>query len=246
MTIHHLFNLDKTDSSWRPCIEHALSTMDPVYLTQLSHDTRWLPGPEKIFNAFTLPVNKINYILLGESPYPRAQSANGYAFWDAAVTDIWSETGLSKPVNRATSLRHMIKMLLVANGKLNPTQTSQADIITIDKSNLVKTNHAFFNNFLTKGFLLLNASLVLQPSENPVRKEAIAWQPFLKTVLAFLQEQRPQAKLILLGNIANAIQKLIAWQPINTLCAEHPYNISFIHNPAVLAFFKPFQLLKSI
>ncbi len=238
----HLFNLDKVDASWQSCITQGLSTMDSEYLAQLSRQTHWLPGAEKIFNAFTLPVNQVNYILLGESPYPRAQSANGYAFWDAAVTDLWSATGLSKSVNRATSLRNIIKMLLVAEDALKPPHTSQADIMQVDKNNLVKTNHALFNNFLQRGFLLLNASLVLQPTQ--VRKDAVAWQPFLQTVFAFLQQERPKAPLILLGNIAASVKKLLLQTPAHVLCAEHPYNISFIYNPIVLGFFKPLQLLK--
>ena len=45
--------------------------------------------------------------------------ANGYAFWDAAVNELWSDNGLSKAVNRATSLRNFIKMLLVTEGALS-------------------------------------------------------------------------------------------------------------------------------
>ncbi|MCD6039918.1 MAG: ung [Gammaproteobacteria bacterium] len=241
MEIRHLFNLDKVDSSWRDCLIQALTKVDPAYLAELNNHTQWLPGPEKIFNAFTLPINKINYVLLGESPYPRPESANGYAFWDASVTDLWSATGLSKSVNRATSLRNLIKMLLLAKGALHPQKMSQADIAQINKDGLVKTNHAFFNNFLSSGFLLLNTSLVLQST--PVRKDAKAWQPFLLHLLNFLYHQRPHIRMILLGNLANAVEKLIKHLPIKTLHAEHPYNISFIFNPSVLAFFKPLDLL---
>ncbi len=241
MTICHLFNLEQTDPSWHTCLKQALSKMDPHYLNQLYSNTQWLPGHEKIFNAFTLPVNKVNYILLGESPYPRAKSANGYAFWDDAVTDLWSATGLSKSVNRATSLRNIIKMLLVAKGALHPQATNQTDILQINKNDLIKTNSDLFNHFLAQGFLLLNASLVLQSTE--VRKDAKAWQPFLEHILNFLFHQRPHVQLILLGNIANTINPLIEHLPIKKWHAEHPYNISFILNPDVLAFFKPFDLL---
>lgn len=238
-----LFNLDHVDPSWGDCLNQALAKMDPDYLNQLYHNSAWLPGHEKIMNAFTLPVNKIHYILLGESPYPRAKSANGYAFWDAAVTDLWSDTGLSKSVNRATSLRNIIKMLLVAKGALQPHATSQADIARIDKQYYIKTNSEFFNHFLSHGFLLLNTSLVLQSTA--VRIDAKAWQPFIKQILDFLYQKNPNVQLILLGNIANNIDKLIQHLPIKKWYAEHPYNISFILNPAVLEFFKPFNLLKS-
>jgi uracil-DNA glycosylase len=243
MTTCHSFNLDKVNPSWQPCLTQAIAAMNTGYLEQLCQSSSWLPGPDKIFNAFTLPVNKVNYVLLGESPYPRPQSANGYAFWDAAVTNLWSETGLSKSVNRATSLRNIIKMLLVANGALSPYHTSQTDILRIDKSHLIKTNQELFTNFLQKGFLLLNTSLVLQSTA--VRKDAIAWLPFLQQVLQFLQHKRPQIKLILFGNIASAIDKLIGQQHVDKFYAEHPYNISFIHNPLVLDFFRPLGLLNS-
>jgi uracil-DNA glycosylase len=236
------FNLSTIDASWVTCIEEALTKMDTDYLTLLytSHD--WLPGADKIFNAFSLPINQVNYVLFGESPYPRAQSANGYAFWDAAVNDIWSDKGFSKPVNRATSLRNIMKMLLVTEGLLQPYHTTQNEIAKINKQGLVQTNQEFFNNFLQHGFLMLNATPVLQLAK--VRQDARAWRPFLQHVLAFLLQKRPQAELILLGNIANEIDPLIPYPQTKKLYAEHPYNITFIHNPTILDFFKPLHLLK--
>ncbi len=180
--------------------------------------------------------------MFGESPYPREKSANGYAFWDAAVTNLWSETGLSKMVNRATSLRNIIKMLLIAENRLDPNHTGQADIAALEKRDLIQTNHALFNNLLKHGFLLLNASLVLRPNE--VRKDARAWKPFLKHIIQFLIEKRPDVGFILLGNIANEIDPLITQSATHKFYAEHPYNISFINNPTVLDFFRPLHLLR--
>lgn len=243
MTQHQLFNLDAVDASWHQCIKQALEKVDPVYLEKLYTSNDWLPGQHNIFNAFSLPVSQTNFVLLGESPYPRKASANGYAFFDAAVDHIWSDTGLSKPVNRATSLRNIIKMLLIAEGKLTPTQTSQSDIALVDKQNLVKTNADLFRNFLQRGFLLLNATLVL--NSDTVQKDARAWQPFLQYVLYYLFEKHPTVQLLLLGNIANTIDKLVDHFEIKRLYAEHPYNISFIHNPNVIEFFQPLHLLRA-
>jgi len=241
MTIHP-FNLDTIDPSWQSCIPKALGKMDPTYLNTLYHNTHWLPGHDKIFNAFSIPVHKVNYILFGESPYPRAASANGYAFWDAAVLNLWSETGLNKKVNRATSLRHIIKMLLICEGVLNPGHTTQPDIANINKEAFVTTNQELFNNFLSHGFLLLNASLVLQPMN--VRKDALSWHPFISHVLDFLCHERPNLSLILLGKIANTINTLVPQNSIKKLYAEHPYNHSFIQNEEVIQFFMPLHLLK--
>jgi uracil-DNA glycosylase len=238
-----LFDLSAIHPSWLPCVQRGLASMDAAYLSHLSQNTAWLPGPEKIFNAFTLPLDKVNYVLFGESPYPRRASANGYAFWDAAVGDIWSSSGLSKQVNRATSLRNIIKMLLVAEGALDPQMTSQEAIASLNKTSFIQTNDEFFNHLLTQGFLLLNATPVLKDNGAP-QKDARAWLPFMRELLICLLEQRPQVRFILLGRIASTIDELIPGHQQHNLYAEHPYNISFITNPEVLDFFRPLHLLK--
>ena len=235
------FDFSQVDSSWRECLLAALQTLDPLYLDNLYQSPDWLPGASKIFNAFSLPCTEVKYVLFGESPYPRAQSANGYAFWDAAVANLWSDTGLSKTVNRATSLRNLIKMLLVADRKLDPKHTGQTDIAGLDKSQLIQTNEALFQNLLKQGFLLLNATPVLQPGE--VRKDARQWKPFIAAVMRYLIEKNPGTQFILLGNIANEIDPLLTQPGLKKFYAEHPYNISFINNPTVLDFFRPFGLL---
>lgn len=236
------FNFRAVHPSWHECLAKSLMQMDADYLKHLAQCDRWLPGAEKIFNAFSLPIDNVNYILFGESPYPRAASANGYAFWDADVNELWSESGLSKKVNRATSLRNIVKMLLVAEGCLDKNHTSQADIASLEKSPFVTTNHEFFSSLLDKGFLLLNATLVLQ--DGPPQKDARAWQPFLKELLACLLQKRPQATFILMGRIANEIDKLLPHQPVQKLYVEHPYNLSFVTNPTVIAFFSKMHLLR--
>lgn len=241
MTKRHLFNIQAAHPSWHTCLTQALQTMDSEYLETLYTDTHWLPGPEKIFNAFSLPLESTRYVLFGESPYPRATSANGYAFWDAAVGSLWSETGLSKPVNRATSLRNIIKMLLIAENVLPAHETSQPAIAKLHKDKLIQTNYELFHNFLSHGFLLLNATPVLRP--NLVQKDARAWHPFIRYVLHFILQHQPKVKLVLFGNIANSIEKLIDTASVEKLYAEHPYNLSFIHNPQVIQFFKPLHLL---
>lgn len=229
--------LHSCHSDWKEILINALETMDQDYLHQLMNDKDWLPGKERIFAAFSLPFVKTQYILLGESPYPRKESANGYAFWDNAVGNLWGSNGLNKAVNRATSLRNMIKMLLIARGDLN-TNTSQESIALLDKSFLVQTAEELFEGMMQKGILLLNASLVY--SEGKVPYHARQWRLFMQSLFTQLAVIKPDIHLILLGKIAETIapDKL----PIG-LIAEHPYNVSFITNPQVIHFFKPLDLL---
>ncbi len=236
-----ILSLNHVHSSWHDIIKQALSNVDSNYLQQLNASNLWLPGSENIFNAFSIPLDDTRYVLFGESPYPRKESANGYAFWDAAVTDLWSETGLSKRVNRATSLRNFIKMLFISEGLLSENDVSQTAIAAINKASLVSTGEELFQNFLKQGFLLLNACLVL--SDTRVGKEAKHWQPFLFNLLHCLAERKFKPKLIMLGNIAQSIAKIPSSNQFEQLISEHPYNVSFVSNPNVRAFFGTMHLL---
>ncbi|CEK10496.1 uracil-DNA glycosylase family protein [Legionella hackeliae] len=229
--------IKNTHPQWHPILGKALEEVNEDYLKELHQNNQWLPGINNLLAAFSLPLDKTNYLLLGESPYPRLQSANGYAFWDAAVQELWSPKGLSKEVNRATSLRNWIKMLLVARGDLKD-DLSQMAIAKLDKSHFCQTGNDFFTALISKGFLLLNASLVY--SENEVRTHARQWKPFMHSLLDQLAEYKPTLQLLLFGNIAKEIPQT---KFSSCLIAEHPYNLSFINNPQVLEFFKPLDLL---
>jgi uracil-DNA glycosylase len=242
MTMHS-FNLTATHPSWHACLTRGLAKIDQRYLQELSSSTTWLPGSKKIFNAFSQPLENVNYVLFGESPYPRSESANGYAFWDAAVHELWSPTGLSKKINRATSMRNIIKMLLIADDALTANDTSQEAIARINKQSYIQTNDAFFKNLLKHGFLLLNTTPVLQ--SGPPQKDARAWHPFTIEILDCLLQKKPDVTLILFGRIASVLEDFIPTTHVNKLLSEHPYNVSFINNEKVLEFFKPLKLLRT-
>lgn len=237
--MYEKFITSNVDSSWHKILHNALSSMDQDYLADLSEQQDWLPGIENIFNAFSLPLNRVHYILFGESPYPRAESANGYAFWDAAVDDIWSPTGLSKPVNRATSLRNIIKMLLVAEQQLKPDKTDQPSISNINKSSYINKLSDLFNNLHNNGVLLLNATLALRKGK--VKQDSRYWLAFVASLLSQLSDKA--ITLILFGKIAQVIDNLPEAENFNRIYAEHPYNLSFINNPKVISLFKQFKLL---
>lgn len=233
----HVDEFATVHADWVPILNEARLALDSDYFKTLHRDSNWLPGSVSLFAAFRMPLSSVRYILLGESPYPRAQSANGYAFWDAAVDSLWSETGLSKAVNRATSLRNLIKMLLHARGDLQQ-DVSQNAIARLDHSLYVQTASQLFEAMMARGILLLNASLVY--SEGLVPYHARQWRPFMQRLFTLLCEYNPALELILLGRVAAMLQDRCGFRCFQ---AEHPYNISFITNPAVLAFFKPMDLL---
>ncbi|MDC8756025.1 uracil-DNA glycosylase [Janthinobacterium fluminis] len=237
------------DASWRPILLkglEAVAAADPAYLPALAAD-RYLPTGQRLFAAFALPLEQVKYVLVGEGPYPRAESATGVCFMDGAVASLWSEAGLSKPVNRATSLRNFMKMLLVADGQLRLDDTSGAALAPVAArargNGTIQTLAQLQANLTRHGFLLLNAALVFRAHVPPVQ-DARAWLPFLEVVLGALAE-RTAPTLVLWGKIAEQLKRLPAAARLPQVQSEHPYNLSFIGNGAMQALFGPMRLLRA-
>ncbi|WAW09802.1 uracil-DNA glycosylase [Oxalobacter vibrioformis] len=228
--------------SWHPVLEkgiRAVAQADSSYLAGLEKDT-FLPTKNRLFAAFSQPMDAVRYVLVGEGPYPREESASGYCFMDGAVRDIWSDKGFSKPVNRATSLRNFLKMLLVAENTLQPGNTSGeamaavARAVSSPDSPYIRQLDELQQAMLDQGFLLLNATLVFRKHIAPAR-ESRAWLPFLQTVMDALADnaaasEKPLPVLVLWGKIAEKLTEIESVSRFPQVASEHPYNLSFIRN----------------
>ena len=238
--IDSLMQRAQVHPQWYGILGEALATLDTDYLKSLLQDDSWLPGSDQLLAAFRRDRNGVRYLLIGESPYPRRESANGIAFYDAAVSSLWSEQGLSKAVNRATSLRNIMKTALLAEGLLDKDdegKLAQSTIAAIDKRGLIKTLDEFFANLQQAGFLMLNATPVLHPARKPVL-EARYWQAFLEQLLlSMAQQSDTRITLLLWGKIAQQLEAMPSIQHYDKLVCEHPYNLSFIDNPQMLRLF---------
>ena len=243
--------------SWRPILIQGLEAMasaDAEYLNTLSADN-FLPTQGRIFAAFSQPIEAVRYVLVGEGPYPREASATGVCFMDGAVQSLWSEQGLSKQVNRATSLRNFMKMLLVAEGLVQPDATGvEAMAVISAKARAIgspfnQTLPQLEAKLIAQGFLLLNAALVFRAHVPPV-KEAKAWRPLFQVVISALakhakQQNQALPTLVLWGKIALWLEALEGIDAFPKLVSEHPYNLSFIQNTSMQQLFGPMRLLYS-
>lgn len=248
--------LDVADASWRPILLAGLNAVHksfPDYLPALAADN-YLPNGGRLFAAFAQPLDAVRYVLVGEGPYPRPDSATGVCFMDGAVGSLWSEKGLSKQVNRATSLRNFMKMLLVADGQIAIEQTSGDALAGVSAkaqaapSAVIQTLPDLQKNLTSHGFLLLNAALVFRSHVAPV-KEAKPWIPFLQTVLAALVDHaegngKQAPTLVLWGKIAVQLEVLPESARFPKKVSEHPYNLSFIGNSVMQELFGSMHLLK--
>jgi len=249
--------LGRVHPSWLASVEAGLRAMhlaDARYFEDLCSGG-FLPTKGRLFAAFELPISDVRYVLIGEGPYPREDSATGVCFMDGAVDQIWSPDGggLSKKVNRATSLRNFIKMLLVADGQLDEACTTGDAVSAIAQRALA--NHSGFihtlpelqENLHRHGFLLLNASLVFRSTVAPA-KDGKSWQVFLKTIMSSLHayyssSSEPIPSLLLWGKIAEQLKNIPEALLFPHIIAEHPYNLSFIKNRTMQDFFGPMHLL---
>jgi len=229
-------------SSWEKILSEAYASLEAEYQKFLEEDESYFPSKENYFNAFkTLHKDKVKYILFGQDPYPRKESAGGYAFIDTKVQNLFSDTGLSKEVNRATSLRNFMKMALVASGRLKAEETSQEAIKDLDKTEMIDYIDELRLNFEKNGVLLLNTALIFTDKKSS-KKHIKAWRPFVQSLLNALEENSP--KLILFGTHAKDLKKQFSLDDFDAIELEHPYNHTFISNPKALELFGPMHLLE--
>ena len=233
--------LSTAHPSWHTTLSRALERLPHEYRTMLETTDSYIPSREQILNAFSsIPKSRVNYILFGQDPYPREQSAIGYAFIDGAVESIFGDSGLSKPVNRATSLRNFVKMALVADGRLTCDETTHTAIASLDKSDMIDSMRELRVNFDNSGVLLLNTALVFTDKSSS-RDHIRQWRGFVETLLEEMREQSPT--LILFGTHAREIRKLSGVDRFETICMEHPYNHTFVCNRDAHRLFGPMRLL---
>jgi uracil-DNA glycosylase len=229
-------------ASWQPLLDEAYASLSEEYRTFLENNKEYFPTKENYFNAFkTLAKEDVKYILFGQDPYPRKQSAGGYAFIDTNVKTLFSSKGLSKEVNRATSLRNFIKMALLARGDLTKEDTSQDAIIEVDKVKMIDGIEDLRKNFEKNGVLLLNTALIFEDKKSS-NKHVKAWRNFMQTLLKGLEGE--DIKLILFGTHAKALKKQLPLEKFESIELEHPYNHTFITNSKALKLFGEMKLLE--
>lgn len=229
--------------SWQPIVSAALEGLTSEYRHFLEEESGYFPDRHNFLNAFkTLPLERTRYILFGQDPYPRRESAIGYAFIDGKVPAIFNEKGLSKEVNRATSLRNFIKMLLHCEGALCGDYSKEA-LSHVDTTGYIDSITQLRENFEKNGVLLLNMALVFTTKEES-RVHVKAWRGFVERLIALLQNRG--IELILFGRIAEEVEKIEEAKAFVKHTLPHPYNISFITDPKAHALFGPMRLLQPI
>ncbi len=227
--------INLTKSSWQNILLKSYEELDSDYIKSLQNSSYF---PKNFLAPFnTLNKTNTKYILFGQDPYPREESATGYSFIDGKVKSLWSEKGLSKEVNRATSLRNFMKMLLYAEGY----PIEKEEIAKVNKTPFIDSIIDLRDNFEKNGIMLLNIVPIFTTKED-TKKHLKEWVKFTQIFLSQIEDSN--IELILFGQLAKTIHKFDL--NFKTHSFEHPYNISFIKNNEVIKLFKPMKLLYNI
>ena len=223
--------------SWRCLLSDALRGMDRDFLNSLNTDDDWLPGVKKCFAAFSVPRDRVRVVWLGESPYPKQGRAAGISFYDATIGPIFQPDGRFAPeVNRATSLRNILKAWLVAIGRLQMEGTNRDDIRHMNKEGLIQNLEELFRRGKEAGWLWLNAGLSLRTSEKK-QPQIDAWHDLICRVL--LDVSNRGAMSVLLGSFSDRFRCLVN----DRIMAPHPRNEDFLQCENIHAFLRGWSSL---
>ena len=223
--------------SWHCLLLDALGRMDGDFLNCLNTDRNWLPGVERCFAAFTIPRDHVQVVRLGESPYPRSESAAGFSFYDAAIDPIFRSDGrLTVEINKATSLRNILKAWFIAIDRLQINRTSSNDIRCMNREGLITNLRELFCRGTRAGWLWLNAGLSLR-TDDTIPPQIDAWYPLIECILRDVS--RRGATTVLLGEFSRRFGCLVNGPE----CAPHPRVESFVRCENIHVFLRNWRCL---
>ena len=142
---------------WRDKVAEWLDEVDERFLEALEADD-WSPGLDSCLKAFAGEVCP-RVVWLGESPYVGQGRATGLSFLDGRVGALFYGNALHPAVNKATSLRNMLKAWFRADGRLQERQTNREHIQAMCKNALVQQITEVFEHGIEHGWLWLNGGL---------------------------------------------------------------------------------------
>ncbi len=167
-------------------------------------NNKFFPNLEDRFNA----INNINtsdnntkIVVFGQDPYPRKESARGYAFWDGKIKS-W-ENPLSP------SFRNIIKSILI-NENLATKENKIKDLRRILKDNKIFSPDDFFKNSIENGVVWLNASLTFESkSQTDLNAHLKFWKPIIEEIINTLLENSKNIIFVFWGSKSLKLQKYI-------------------------------------
>lgn len=165
--------MNNIHESWGPLFDQYDFDLDGLY------DVEVYPPRENVFRVFSMPVEEIRVVLLGQDPYHGPGQAHGLSF---SVAD-----GVAVP----PSLRNIFKELCAEFPERG---------YKFSGGNL----EAWFSR---EKIFLVNAALTVLPGKPGSHLKV--WEEFTDDVIRFIAERNQRCVFLLLGNFAKAKAALI-------------------------------------
>ncbi len=179
-------------------------------------DNKFFPDINNRFNAVNSIKfdNTIKIVVFGQDPYPRMESATGYAFWDGKIKS-W-ENPLSP------SFRNIIKSVLINEG-FAVRENKIKELRKIIKKNNIFSPDDFFKNSIENGVVWLNASLTFESKkQTDLNKHLKFWKPIIEKVIITILKNSKNTIFVFWGGKSLKFQKFISDTEFN--------NYHFINN----------------
>lgn len=161
------------DPSWQPLFDQYDIDLDSLY------DGEVFPPKALVFKAFSIPVQEIRVVLLGQDPYHGKGQAHGLSF------------SVPKGVPVPPSLKNIYKELQLS------FPTRSYSFLHGDLSQWFEREKIF----------LFNASLTV--SQGQAGSHMNSWKEFTDDVIRFVDSHNQTCVFLLLGNFAKAKADLI-------------------------------------
>jgi uracil-DNA glycosylase len=166
--------MDKIDESWKPLFKKYEFCLDSLEDEGITY-----PPKEHIFRVFTMPVQDIKVLLLGQDPYHNPEQAHGLSF------------SVPNEIQPPPSLKNIFKQLKNEFPEREYVFTS---------GNLTK----WFEN---EKIFLLNSALTVK--KNQPGSHIKMWEDFTNDVIKFIDDNNSKCIYLLLGTFAKEKSKFI-------------------------------------
>lgn len=161
-------------SSWQPLFDQYDIQLDTFY------DTETYPPKDQVLRVFSMPVQDIRIVLLGQDPYHGKGQAHGLSF------------SVPPGVVTPPSLKNIYKELQLSFPERN---------YRFEHGDLTQW-------FERETIFLFNASLTVEAGK--AGSHMSLWKDFTDDVIRFIDKHNPHCVFLLLGNFAKAKADLIS------------------------------------
>lgn len=178
MNLNHIMPYNTNyHKSWESLFNRYKIDLNVIYDKA---DNNVFPNKEDVFRVFTMDVNEIKLVLLGQDPYHNDNQANGLSF------------SVNKNMKIPPSLKNIFKELIIEFPERNYNFTH---------GNLER----WFNE---EKIFLLNCSLTVE--KNKPSSHCNIWKEFTDSVIKFIADNNNNCCFLLLGNFAKLKSSLIS------------------------------------